>query len=410
MVYVGISRVQSLSQLFILGKLPIDKMVPWPDALLELERLESFDLAYDLVEDYAQCFVITSLNTIDIRTHINDIKADRFMTSANVNLFQETSLDKNSYDGQYDMASKLVYFNSVGHQKGIASYVPPNFNLLNDINQDKFQMSTFLSNELAITNVYRSNNAPEEFLANMINCVESVTTTHMFIGDFNYCLRDQPHHPVKNMFEELGFQLIPSILHQPPDATHIMGRCIDHAWIRLSAESNIGIVKYDIRTCVFSDHDIQCIVLKISDNMIPMDPETNEQPNMRNNFLVINDWLDTNSHKLRGEFKKCYLTNPDLQSFFDEVKIPDTFLPSDTMEAYLFRNIDDAIEFEKYFKHERNMKHISTIVYNDENHLKEIFNWEAEHGHQRTDNPYPDNFECQLFEEGPPETDLGPNT
>ena len=145
MVYVGISRVQSLSQLFILGKLPIDKMVPWPDALLELERLESFDLAYDLVEDYAQCFVITSLNTIDIRTHINDIKADRFMTSANVNLFQDTSLDKNLYDGQYDMASKSVYFNSVGHRKGIASYVPSNFYLLNDINQDKFQMSTFLT-------------------------------------------------------------------------------------------------------------------------------------------------------------------------------------------------------------------------------------------------------------------------
>ena len=95
-----------------------------------------------------------------------------------------------------------------------------------------------------------------------------------------------------------------------------MGRCIDHAWIRLSAENNIGIVKYDIRTCVFSDHDIQCIVLKISENMIPMDPETNEQPNMRNNFLVINEWLDTNSHKLRGEFKKMLFTKPRLSVLF----------------------------------------------------------------------------------------------
>ena len=35
MIYVALSRVQCLEQLFILEKLPIEKIKPWPDAILE---------------------------------------------------------------------------------------------------------------------------------------------------------------------------------------------------------------------------------------------------------------------------------------------------------------------------------------------------------------------------------------
>lgn len=116
----------------------------------------------------------------------------------------------------------------------------------------------------------------------------------------------------------------------------------------------------------------------------------------RDNFEVISEWLDNNSYKFRDEFKKCFLTNPDLQLFFDNAKIPDTYLPMKTQEAYFFKNVDDANEFSRYWRHERNMKHVSIIQYNDENHLKEILLWEAENGHIRTyqTDDLEDNFEA----------------
>jgi hypothetical protein len=129
----------------------------------------------------------------------------------------------------------------------------------------------------------------------------------------------------------------------------------------------------------------------------------------RDNFEVISEWLDNNSYKFRDEFKKCFLTNPDLQLFFDNAKIPDTYLPMKTQEAYFFKNVDDANEFSRYWRHERNMKHVSIIQYNDENHLKEILLWEAENGHIRSyqADDLEDNFEAQMFEEELSETDAG---
>ena len=87
--------------------------------------------------------------------------------------------------------------------------------------------------------------------------------------------------------------------------------------------------------------------------------------------------------------------------------MPDTYLPLDTQEAYFFRNVDDAIQFERYWRHERNMLHISTIQYNDEEHMKEILIWEAEHGHQRMNQPE-DDFEVPAFEGGFFENDAMP--
>ena len=87
--------------------------------------------------------------------------------------------------------------------------------------------------------------------------------------------------------------------------------------------------------------------------------------------------------------------------------MPDTYLPQDTQEAYFFRDVDDAIQFERYWRHERNMVHISTIQYNDEDHMIEILNWEAVNGHHRMNQPA-DSFEAPTFEEGLFENDAMP--
>ena len=74
MAYVMLSRVQSLSQLYIVGSLPEEKIKPWPSALEELERMNS--IAVNNPDNMDNRFRITSLNTSSLRSHIEDIKCD----------------------------------------------------------------------------------------------------------------------------------------------------------------------------------------------------------------------------------------------------------------------------------------------------------------------------------------------
>ena len=90
MAYVMISRVQCLSQLFILNSIPVDKIVPWPSALKEFERLNKVCLNNIPPED--QELKIASLNTYSLKKHWEDIKSDHHLTSSDIICIQETWL------------------------------------------------------------------------------------------------------------------------------------------------------------------------------------------------------------------------------------------------------------------------------------------------------------------------------
>ena len=46
MIYTGLSRVQSLNQLFIIDEIPFEKIYPWQDALEEYRRLQELDVSH----------------------------------------------------------------------------------------------------------------------------------------------------------------------------------------------------------------------------------------------------------------------------------------------------------------------------------------------------------------------------
>ena len=85
--------------------------------------------------------------------------------SANVILLQETSLTPDIDVGNmYNLNGKNVGFKSQGHRKGLASYFPPDFKVVDQISDAKFQMMTISNRHMQITNVYRSSNAGSDFL------------------------------------------------------------------------------------------------------------------------------------------------------------------------------------------------------------------------------------------------------
>ena len=91
MAYVMLSRIQTLSQLYIIGKVPEDKIKPWPSALEELERMNK--VAINNPDNQDKRYKIASLNTYSLRKHINDIKSDYQLLASDVICLQETWLE-----------------------------------------------------------------------------------------------------------------------------------------------------------------------------------------------------------------------------------------------------------------------------------------------------------------------------
>ena len=132
MAYVMLSRVQTLSQLYIVGSVPEKNIKPWPSALEELERMNS--VAINNPDNQDKRHRITSLNTYSLRKHIEDIKRDYQLLASNVVCLQETWLESHEEsDSVYQLNNFKVSFNSYGRGKGIVTYFPDNFILAKNV-------------------------------------------------------------------------------------------------------------------------------------------------------------------------------------------------------------------------------------------------------------------------------------
>ena len=75
MVYVMLSRIQCLDQLYIVGSVPEEKIKPWPSAMAEKYRFNSEDIFIECVNQSGNILIV-SLNTRSLRKHMDDLKND----------------------------------------------------------------------------------------------------------------------------------------------------------------------------------------------------------------------------------------------------------------------------------------------------------------------------------------------
>ena len=259
MIYTGLSRVQSLNQLYIIDKIPFEKIAPWPDALEEIRRLENLDLSTPTVLPQNE-FEIVSLNTISLISHINDINADTHLICANVLLIQETSIPCDFDIGMnFSVTGKMVHFTGRGHRNGLATYFPPGFMVTRESNHNSFQLCSISSEKFSITNVYRSKHAGNSFLTELTSHIDDDSTKiQVLMGDFNYCQRDECDHPVKKYLEENNFILG----FNPPQPTHIKGRCLDQIFVRMPNGTHNIVTSGKV--CLYSDHDSISVKWKLN--------------------------------------------------------------------------------------------------------------------------------------------------
>ena len=225
MCYVALSRVQCLEQLFILEKLPVDKMKPWPDAVEEMHRLDDIDRKRKRFSKFSIC----TLNVNSFSPHYQDITVDRILTEKSVICLQETWLSVNDNPSNFPIGIKLCHFNSVRKGAGIATYFNESFKHLKDFSAVSYQISVFASNDQVVVNIYRSKFACTDiFLKNLSTVVIDRTKEFFVCADWNICAREEKNHPILQFLSNNNFT--PVI--QPPKATQREGRCIDMIWTR----------------------------------------------------------------------------------------------------------------------------------------------------------------------------------
>ena len=261
MVYVMLSRVQRLDQIYILGKFNPKKISCIKASLEETERLERISINRNPTPWNAAIkgsINVASLNCMGLRAHHQDMLADVKLMKADVLQLSETSLTTESNLEALQFPGFKSYHTVVANGKGISSYYKettvPNHQM-EDFKGADFQVSVLSLPRVDCINVYRSSTASLVVTADAI--LERIKDDQptLIMGDFNVCTVKQPNNSITRRLLDLGFSQLMT------DATHIRGGHIDHIYWRDSVVPAFKDPVVERYSPYYSDHDCLLVTL-----------------------------------------------------------------------------------------------------------------------------------------------------
>ena len=197
---------------------------------------------------------ILSLNCAGLKAHFRDIQTDDRLRKADIVHLVETSLMNDDDDDAFKMTGYKHKLIKNGKGKGIATYfLEGKFQHKEDIKTNKFQMTKFRHDTLDIINVYRSQSGHSLEVLDHLNKLIDLERTTMITGDFNICFNENFNNRMIQGLLHLEFD---QMVHEP---THILGRHIDHAYLRDPSNKIKPII--DRYSPYYSDHDAICITI-----------------------------------------------------------------------------------------------------------------------------------------------------
>jgi hypothetical protein len=153
--YVILSRVQALSQLFILESVSADKITASRDAMEELNRMERDAINMKQRKETS----ILSCNIRSMKKNFDNFVSASATKRAKVMCLQETWLDLSASECELWLEEQTgweQYNNSVGKGKGISTLYTDNYQWDKDITRPYYQITKIASEHQEIINVYRS--------------------------------------------------------------------------------------------------------------------------------------------------------------------------------------------------------------------------------------------------------------
>ena len=255
MVYVMLSRAQTMEQVHIMGGLYREARGWLPDhsALEELEnsKLKAINTAKETEVDIIK---VLCLNVHSLRKHFDDVvRTVQAASSPSAICLQETWLEEGSAVDKYQMQDLKLIVNSKGRGRGIATYFDDTFYVTDSVTSPSCQITKISSNEIDVINVYRSSDCNlKEFELMICKMIDGNLFKKVLIcGDLNiHFTKETPNPFIRKIVDEYKFkQLI-------FDSTHDEGNTIDHVYVSPALQGRVVIEK----TCIYySDHDLLTI-------------------------------------------------------------------------------------------------------------------------------------------------------
>ena len=262
MVYVMLSRAQTLDQIVILDALYTDQVGwrPHESALDELETSEKKAINIGNIENIDIELKIMSLNSFSLVNNFIEISRLIELSKCDVVCLQETWLGEAEDGSAYQIENYELSLNSRGRGRGIATYMTKQFIELFFINNSDCQITKVGYKDIEVINLYRSQECRniEAFVKNLIDPDKKT----IVVGDTNINYQHQSNHRlVKMMTEELGFE---QLVTQPTfDRLGVYPSLLDHVYVSSELRRN---VKIEQKCVYYSDHDVILISLLCSSN------------------------------------------------------------------------------------------------------------------------------------------------
>ena len=251
-----LSRVQRRDQVFILNKLDPKKIYPSQKALLELERMNKVCInsnpgPWSTNDD--NLLKVVSFNCAGLRAHFEDIKTDDKLMKADIMHLIETSINENDNEDEYELEGFKHSFIKSGKGKGIGTYYRKGFELVEEVNMNKFQITKYSHDVLDLINIYRSQSGNSLEVLDQLRRLVNIERVTLITGDLNTCFMENFSGRLIQGILELGFH---QLVHEP---SHIHGRHIDHAYFLDPCGQLNPIVER--HSTYYSDHDGICITI-----------------------------------------------------------------------------------------------------------------------------------------------------
>ena len=254
--YVMLSRVQCLEQIFIVGRFQESKIKVSFKAIEELQRLEDTSLNRNprpWIKLQENVLKIASLNCAGLKSHIEDIRADRKLLMADIILLQETSLDDAGSDDFEITTHPFVHHVRQGNGKGVSIYAKKKFEKIACVGEGFQILKIRFDENIHIFNVYRSSNGCKDRICDIFSELIETTGRTVVCGDFNVCGLRERTNKITTYFESCGFRQLVN------ESTQIKGRQIDHIFLKEMTQLK------DLERCsvYYSDHDALLLSLQL---------------------------------------------------------------------------------------------------------------------------------------------------
>ena len=265
MVYVMLSRAQTIEQVHIMGGLYREARGWQPDhsALEELEnsKLKAINTAVEIEVDI---ITILCLNVHSLRKHFDDVaRTVQAMSMPASICLQETWLDEGSAVDDYQMQDLRLIVNSKGRGRGIATYFDNTFDVMDSVTSPSCQITKMSSSKIDVINVYRSSDCDlKEFEIMIFKMIDGneLFKKVLICGDLNIHYSEGTSNCfVRKLVDEYKFK---QIVMAP---THDGGNTIDHVYVSPALQGRVEVEK----TCLyFSDHDLLTIKVTKDESVV----------------------------------------------------------------------------------------------------------------------------------------------